>query len=127
MQCAEIPAESLIKIQILQTDVSLIGRGHVYKGQTDTCQDLEYKTHQSAATEDIKPAACTGGHRVACGRFEELAEMQSVINPKRDFSQHARFLFLLPGRLLKILLQLAQEDPEARRAKLDERRRTLVR
>ena len=92
MQCAEIPAEGLIKIQILQSGVSFIGGGHVDKSQTDTGHDLEHETKQRAATEDIKPTACAGRHGVACSRFEELADMQSVINPKGDFSQHARFL-----------------------------------
>ena len=94
MQCAEIPAEGLIKIQILQSGVSLISGGHVHKGQTDTGHDLEHETKQRAATENIKPTACTCRHRVACSRFEELADMQSVINPKGDVSQHARFLFV---------------------------------
>jgi hypothetical protein len=30
---------------------------------------------------------------VACGGFEELANMQSVINPEGNVSQHPRFLF----------------------------------
>ena len=93
MQRAEIPAEGLMIIQILQTGVRLIGGGHVDKSQTDAGHDLEHETQQRAATENIKPTACAGGHRVACGRFEELADMQSVINPKGDVSQHARFLF----------------------------------
>src|SRR5262245_30945501 len=88
MQCAEIPAEGLIKIQILQTGVSLISGGHIDKGQTDAGHDLEDKTKQGTAAEDIKPTACTCRHCVTCGRFEELANMQSVINPKSDVSQH---------------------------------------
>src|SRR5262245_47564014 len=93
MQCAEIPAEGLLKIQILQTGVSLIGGGHVYKGETDAGHDLEDKTKQGAAAEDIKPTACTCRHGVTCSRLEELADMQSVINPESDVFQHARFLF----------------------------------
>src|SRR5215471_5304159 len=93
MQCAEIPAEGLIKIQILQTGVSLISGGHVHKSQTDASQDLKHETKQGATAENIKPAACAGGHSVTCRRFEELADMQSVINPESNFSQHAIFLF----------------------------------
>src|SRR5262245_47822609 len=93
MQCAEIPAEGLIKIQILQTGVSLIGGGHVDKGQTDASHDLEDKTKQGATAENIKPTACTGGHSMTCRRFEELADVQSVIDPESDVSQHALFLF----------------------------------
>src|SRR5262245_17025991 len=111
MQCAEIPAEGLIKIQILQTGVSLIGGGHVDKGQTDASHDLEDKTKQGAAAENIKPTACTCRHCVACGGFEELADMQSVINPESNVSQHPRFLFFLPARLLKNLFcRLPKKD-----------------
>ena len=92
MERAEIPAEGLIKIEIFQSGVGFIGGGHVNKSQTDTGHDLEHETKQRAAAEHIKPTPCAGGHRVACGGFEELADMQSVINPKGDFSQHARFL-----------------------------------
>jgi hypothetical protein len=89
-----IPAEGLIKIQILQSGISLISGGHVDKGQTDAGHDLEHETKQRAATENIKPAPCAGGHRVACGRFEELADMQPIVNPKGNFSQHTSILFL---------------------------------
>src|SRR5262249_16643050 len=88
MQCAEIPAEGLIKIQILQTGVSLISGGHIDKGQTDAGHDLEDKTKQVTAAEDIKPTTCTCRHCVTCGRLEDLADMQSVINPKSHVSQH---------------------------------------
>src|SRR5262249_35111238 len=84
----EIPAEGLIKIQILQTGVSLISGGHVHKSQTDASQDLKHETHQGAAAEDIKPTACAGRHCVTCRRFEELADVQSVINPESDVFQH---------------------------------------
>src|SRR5215475_2107282 len=111
MQCAEIPAEGLIKIQILQTGVSLIGGGHVDKGQTDASHDLEDKTKQGAAAENIKPTACTCRHCVTCSRFEELTDMQSVINPESHVSQHPRFLFFLPARLLKNLFcRLLKKD-----------------
>src|SRR5262245_15253486 len=93
MQRAKIPAEALLKIQILKAGVSLISGGHIEKGQTDAGHDLEHKTKQGAATEDIKPTACTCRHCVTCGRFEELANMQSVINPESNVSQHPRFLF----------------------------------
>src|SRR5262249_42012021 len=110
MQCAEIPAQGLLKIQILKAGVSLIGGGHVDKGETDAGHNLEYKTHQGAATEDIKPTSCAGRHCVTCGGFEELADMQSVINPESNVSQHARFLFFLPTRLLKNLSQGTQSS-----------------
>src|SRR5215831_5628448 len=86
MQCAEIPAQGLPKIQILKAGVSLISRGHIDKGQTDAGQNLEHKTKQGAAAEDIKPTPCTCRHGVTCGGFEELANMQSVINPKGNVS-----------------------------------------
>src|SRR5262245_14190994 len=94
MQRAEIPAEGLLKIQILKAGVSLIGRWDVHKGETDAGHDLEDKTKQGATAENIKPATCTGGHSVTRSRFEELADMQSVINPESDLFQHARFLLL---------------------------------
>ena len=115
MQRAEIPAEGLIKIQILQSGVGFIGGGHVDKGQTDTGHDLEHETKQRAATENIKPTPCAGGHRVACGRFEELADMQSVINPKGDFSQHARFLLCAADLRQKVSCKLLKKISEARR------------
>ena len=94
MQRTEIPAERLLKIEILQGLVSLICGGHVHESQTDTGDDLEHKTKQGAAAKDIKPTACAGRHRVACGGFEELADMQSVINPESNVSQHAKFLIV---------------------------------
>src|SRR5215813_5438757 len=127
MQCAEIPAEGLLKIQILQTGVSLIGGGHVNKGQTDAGHDLEHKTKQGAAAEDIKPTPCTCRHCVTCSRFEELTDMQSVINPKGDVSQHARFLFCTTALSAKTpSCRLLKKISEARRTKIDERRRTLI-
>ena len=93
MQCAEIPAKGLIKIQILQCGVSLISGGHVHKGQTDTGHDLEHETKQRAAAEDIKPAACAGGHGVARSGSKELAYVQPIVDPQGDVSQHSRFLF----------------------------------
>jgi hypothetical protein len=92
MQCAEIPAEGLIKIQILQSGVSLIGGRHVHKSQTNPGHDLEHKTSQRAAAEDIEPTAGVGRHGVTRGRIEEFGQMQSVIDPEGDVSQHARFL-----------------------------------
>src|SRR5215470_10630267 len=127
MQRAKIPAEGLLKIQILQTRVGLISRGHVDKGQTDAGDDLEDKTKQGAATEDIKPTACTCRHCVTCGGFEELANMQSVINPKGNVSQHARFLFCTTALGAKTpSCRLLKKISEARRTKIDERRRTLI-
>src|SRR5215813_584535 len=127
MQCAEIPAEGLIKIQILQTGVSLISGGHIDKGQTDAGHNLEHKTKQGAATEDIKPTSCAGRHCVTCGGFEELADMQSVINPESNVSQHARFLFCTTALGAKTpSCRLLKKISEARRTKIDERRRTLI-
>src|SRR5262249_40256247 len=107
MQCAEIPAQGLPKIQILKAGVSLIGGGHIDKGQTDAGHDLEDKTKQGAATEDIKPTACTCRHCVACGGFEELADMQSVINPKGNFSQHQNS----SGRIVQSVQSLRSVQP----------------
>ena len=122
MQRAEIPAKGLMKIQILQSGVSLISGGHVHKGQTNTGHDLEHETKQRAAAEDIKPTACAGRHRVACGRFEELADMQSVIDPKGNFSQHARFLFSAEEQSAeRLCCRLLKKISEARRAMIDER------
>src|SRR4029434_7814211 len=108
-----MPAEGLLKIQVLEGLVSLICGGHVHESQTDAGHDLEHETKQRAAAEDIKPAACAGGHRVTCGRFEELADMQSVIDPKGDFSQHSRFLFFLPCQATETFCKLLKRISEA--------------
>src|SRR4029077_14449106 len=126
MQCAEIPAKWLIEIEILKSGVSLISGGHVHKGQTNTGHDLEHETKQRAAAEDVKPTPCAGGHRVACSRFEEFADMQSVVDPKCNFSQHARFLLFAWQPAEKFSCRLLKKISEARRAKIDERRRTLL-
>src|SRR5262245_2868333 len=119
MQCAEIPAQGLIKIQILQTGVSLISGGHVDKGQTDASHDLEDKTKQGATAENIKPTACTCRHCVTCGGFEELADMQSVINPESNVSQHPRFLFSAADMCAETLsCRLLKKISEARRTVL---------
>src|SRR4029077_12397275 len=116
MQRAEVPAEGLLIIQILQTGVRLIGRGHVHKSQANAGHDLQHKTKQRAAAEDIKPTAGTGWHGVPCSRFEELAQVQALINPQGDVSQHARFPFCTTALSAETLsCRLLKKISEARR------------
>src|SRR5438093_13300605 len=94
MQRTQEPAQRLLIIQILQTGIRLVGRGHVDEGQTDAGHDLNDKTEERTAAEDIKPTAGTGRYRVACGRDEQLTHMESLIDPEGDWPQHAWVLFL---------------------------------
>src|SRR4029077_17156717 len=85
MQPAQIPAEGLLIIQILQTGKRLIGGRHVDKSQTNAGDDLQHKTSQRAAAEYIEPTAGVSGHRVTCGRIEEFAQVQTLIDPEGNF------------------------------------------
>ena len=126
MQRAEIPAEGLLIIQILQSGVRFIGGGHVHKGQTNAGHDLEHKTKSACRCRRHKtnclrwPAPCDPrwnrrvcssaiGHR-SRGRFFSASEVP-----------------LLPTALSAETLscRLLKKISEARRTKIDERRRTL--
>src|SRR5262249_664566 len=94
MQRPQEPAQGLLIIEILQTGIRLVGRRHVDEGQTDAGHDLNEKTEERAAAQDINPAAGAGRYRVAGGRGEQLAGMDSLIDPQGNVTEHARFLFL---------------------------------
>src|SRR5256885_829447 len=93
MQRPQEPAQGLLIIQVLQTGIRLVGRRDVDEGQTDAGHDLNEKTEERPAAEDIKPTAGTGRYRVAGGRGEQLTHVESLIDPQGDCPQHARFLF----------------------------------
>src|SRR5262249_12702104 len=93
MQRPQKPAKGLLIIQVLQTGIRLIGRRDVDEGQTDAGHDLNEKTEERPAAEDIKPTAGAGRYRVAGGRGEQLADMDSLVDPQGDVAEHARFLF----------------------------------
>src|SRR5262249_55673727 len=94
MQRAQEPAQGLLIVQVLQTGIRLVGRRDVDEGQTDAGHDLNEKTEERPAAEDIKPTAGAGRYRVAGGRGEQLADMDSLIDPQGNVTKHARFPFL---------------------------------
>src|SRR5262245_23516096 len=94
MQRPQEPAQGLLIVQVLQAGIRLVGRRDVDEGQTDAGYDLNEKTEERAAAEDIKPTACAGRYRVAGGRGEQLADMDSLIDPQGHVTGHAPFRFL---------------------------------
>src|SRR6185503_1534666 len=49
--------------------------------------DLDYQTEQRAAPEDIKPTARTLRHMMAGRGFEELLDVQPVVEPQGDLAK----------------------------------------
>ncbi len=78
------PAQGLLLIQILQAGPGFVGGGNVNKGQAGARDDLDDEAEQGSAAEHIEPAAGAGRDMVAGCGFEELRDVEPIVDPKRN-------------------------------------------
>ena len=80
-------SRGLLIIQILQSGVSLIGGGHVHKGQTDTGHDLEHETKSTCRYRK---------HKTSCpalaGTVWPAVDSKSLLTCNRSSIHRAMFL-----------------------------------
>src|ERR1051325_9798717 len=76
MNRANIPAERLMVVQIFQTRISFISGRDIHKSQTNSGSDLDNEAKQSAAAENIKPAARICRDHMTRSGLKQLADVQ---------------------------------------------------
>src|SRR6476469_4434515 len=92
---AQKPTKRLLIVQVLQAGVSLARGRYVDQSEADAGHDLDHEAEQGAAAEDVKPTARGARNGMARGRREDLADIDSIVDPDRYVSQSLNHLHLL--------------------------------
>jgi len=92
---ADEPAQSYIVVQRLQTAPSLARRRNINQGQQDSSNELKKEDGERGAAEHIEPARCVARHRMLCRVTNGSGQLQALVKPLPDLSDHAHvFVFL---------------------------------
>src|ERR1043166_4217191 len=99
MHRAEKPTKLLLIVQVFQTGVGLARGRHVDQSEADAGHDLDHEAQQSAAAEDVEPTARSARDVMACGRSEDLADIDSIVYPDCELSQSLNHFVLMTRSL----------------------------
>jgi hypothetical protein len=89
---AQVPAEGLLVVEVLEALEGLVRRGYVDQGEADAGHDLKHEENHARAAEDVPPARGAAGHGVRRGLVDGGADLKALVQPSPGRADHAHGL-----------------------------------